>query len=184
MKLILASASPRRRSLMRAAGYTFKVVPSRVRETRPSGLKPSQLVKWLAKKKAMDIAQKYPSHTVLGADTLVYLKGRILGKPRNNKHAIWMLKFLSGSWQSVYTGVSIVNRAEKIERSGYQVSKVKLRKLSSLDIKKAIQRHMDKAGAYAVQQKDDPFVEKILGDYDNVVGLPIRLVKKLLRRSA
>jgi septum formation protein len=178
--LILASASPRRKSLMREAGYRFRVIPSHASERHPAGLSPAQIVQYLAYKKAKTVARHHPEAVVLGSDTVVYIHGQLVGKPRNKTHAKRILSKLSGSWQKVYSGVAVVWARGKKKRVGYALSKVKLRKLTPFDLKKAAMRHLDKAGAYAVQQKDDPFVEKIIGDYDNVVGLPMRLVKKFL----
>lgn len=178
--IILASVSPRRRQLMKEGGYRFNVVPSDVVERAPNGLLPHQLVKFLALKKAMAVAKKFPDHPVLGADTLVFINGHVVGKPRHPHHARTILRELSGQWQSVYTGVAVVWEGGR--RSAVEVahSKVKMRILTDADIERAAHEHLDKAGAYAVQEKKDPFVESIIGDYDNVVGLPMRVVKRLL----
>ncbi|OVE78403.1 septum formation protein Maf, partial [bacterium F11] len=159
----------------------FRVIPSNLGETFSRGLKPHQIVTYLAQKKAKDISRKFPRYLVLGADTIVFIDGKIIGKPRNKKHAIQILKKLSGAWQKVYTGVAFVWNGGRKVKAGYAVSRVKIRPLSSHDIKRAAVHHLDKAGAYAIQEKKDPFVEKIIGDYDNVVGLPIRVVKKLVK---
>lgn len=183
MQLILASASPRRKDLLRKAGYRFRIVPSRIQETAPRSFSPQRLVKHLALKKAVSISRKYPLAVVLGADTIVYLKGRVIGKPKNPKHAKRMLKKISGVWQKVYTGVAVVQQGGKQAKTGVAVSRVKLRRLTPEDVARASKKHLDKAGAYAVQERRDPFVERIIGDYDNVVGLPMRLVRRLLGRA-
>ena len=182
-RLILASASPRRRALMRAAGYRFRVVPSRVSERIPPGLSPVQLVRTLALKKARAVARRNPADLVLGADTLVFIDGRILGKPRGPQDAVRMLRTLSGAWQRVATGVAVVWDGGRRTSLGSATSWVRLRVLSEADIRRASRRHLDKAGAYAVQEKGDAFVERIRGDYDNVVGLPMRVVRTLLRNA-
>lgn len=118
---------------------------------------------------------------MLAADTLVYINGHVVGKPRNPTHAVRILNELSGKWQKVYTGVAFVWLKQKIDKSSVAVSAVKMRRLSSEEITRVSHKHLDKAGGYAVQEKEDSFVEKIRGDYDNVVGLPMRIVKKYLR---
>jgi septum formation protein len=125
-----------------------------------------------------------PSWPVLGADTLVFINGHVLGKPRNKQHAAEILNELSGAWQKVYTGVALVREGGKRIIARVAVSSVKTRRLSEDDICRMAGRHLDKAGAYAVQEKRDRFVTKIKGDYDNVVGLPMREVKKILRGLA
>ncbi len=181
MKFILASASPRRKTILQKAGYKFRIIPSHVAETHPKNLGPAALVKHLALKKALSISKKYPNEIILGADTLVFVGHRAIGKPRNIKDAQRILKILSGAWQRVYTGVAVVKAEGGIKRVGASVSYVKFKKLTPEEIIDVSTRHLDKAGAYSIQHKKDRFVEQLKGDYDNVVGLPIRLVKKLLR---
>jgi len=180
LPLILASLSPRRRHLMKKAGIEFKIVPSDVKETH-SWLRPSSLVKFLALKKAVSVSRKHPGSLVLGADTVVYVGGKIIGKPKSERDAEEILRRQSGRWQRVFTGVALVWDGGRSRKSGVSVSRVKMRVLAAADIDWAIRHHLDKAGAYAVQQKDDPFIEQIIGDYDNVVGLPMRVVRKLLK---
>ena len=127
-------------------------------------------------------SKKYSNDVVLGADTIVYLRGRIIGKPRHPKHASEILKDLSGAWQKVYTGVAVVWGGGEHRLFKAAVTSVKIRTLREKDIRWASAKHLDKAGAYSVQEKNDPFVEKIVGDFDNVVGLPMRVVEELLRR--
>lgn len=168
---------------MREAGHRFRVVVSHVKETAPRGISPSGLVGMLAQKKALAVARQHPRAMVIGADTIVYINGQVVGKPRDKAHAARILNELSGAWQKVYTGVSVVWNGGKKQKRGVAVSRVKMRKLNEKDIAWASRKHLDKAGAYAVQEKRDPFVEKIVGDYDNVVGLPMRLVNRLLNAS-
>jgi len=181
--LILASGSPRRRELMQEAGYSFRTVPSPVLEGFPEGMDPQKIVVALALRKAKSISRKNPKAVVVGADTLVWVDGRPLGKPKNFDHAKIMLKILSGRWQQVYTGVAVIWNGGAREKAGYSISHVKLKNLSEEEIKQAAKKHLDKAGAYAVQDKKDPFVEKIKGDYDNVVGLPMTLLDRLLKSA-
>ncbi|MBV9079648.1 MAG: septum formation protein Maf [Elusimicrobia bacterium] len=180
--LLLASASPRRRALMREHGYKFRIVPSGVNERVPRGIRPAAMVKLLALRKAKFVARAHRGDVVLGADTTVYLQGKIIGKPRNPAHARRMLRALSGAWQKVYTGVAIAWDGGKRTASEVAVSSVKMRRLGETEIERASHKHLDKAGGYAVQEEEDAFVERIVGDYDNVVGLPMKAVKRLLRR--
>ncbi len=181
MKIILASASPRRRLLFLKAGIPFIVRAGSVSE-KTSLKQPSAIVKSLAMRKAMNIAGKYPRSPVIGADTIVVRKGRIIGKPKNRKSAMRMLKMQNGGWQSVYTGVAAVWLDKNRRASGYEVSRCKARKLSIKELNRLAGRHMDKAGAYAVQNERDGFIEKIKGRYDNVVGLPMNLAMRLLKK--
>ncbi len=180
-QFILASASPRRKILLKKAGYRFKIVPSHVSENHSNHLKPAALVKMLALKKAISISKRFPNEIVLGADTLVYVNQHLIGKPRSLKHAQRILQELSGAWQRVYTGVAVVWDGGKGKRCSAAVSYVKFRTLKREEIEQVSKKHLDKAGAYSIQEKGDDFVECLHGDYDNVVGLPIKLVKKLLR---
>lgn len=178
--LILASASPRRKAILRAAGVRFRVDASHVDETS-SEKDPRRLVVQLARKKALEVARRHPGLPVLGADTIVVCRGHILGKPDDLAHAVRMIALQSGRWQRVYTGTALV-----VGRRIYTdlaVSRVKARRLDDARLRSLAGKHMDKAGAYAVQDRRDPLVERIVGDRDNVVGLPMRSVRRLLTRA-
>jgi len=110
----------------------------------------------------------------------VVLKGAIIGKPEHEKDAVDILSKLSGTYHRVYSGVAVVNAATGKKKVSYEVSRVKMRRLSPQEIKNVAHKHLDKAGAYAVQEKEDAFVEKIEGDYFNVVGLPLKLLRLML----
>jgi septum formation protein len=180
-KIILASASPRRIDLLKKWGLRFKVIPSRIRENTDSK-KPSDIVKDLALKKALSVARNIKSGVIIGADTIVVLNGKIIGKPGSEKGAVRILSRLSGTFHKVYSGIAAVDAESGFRKTDYDVSRVKMRKLSDREIREASSRHLDKAGAYAVQEKGDAFVEKIEGDYFNVVGLPYKKLKILLKR--
>lgn len=180
--LILASASPQRRQLLRKAGIRFRVVPSGVRE-RNLGRDCRSVALRLAREKAAAVARRHPEDWVLGADSLVWCKGRILGKPKDSRDALRILRVLNGSWQKVYTGVALVNASSRRVYSGVAVSRVKARRMPEPWLKRYAEKHLDKAGAYSAQHRDDPFVEKVEGAFDNVVGLPVALVRRLLRRA-
>lgn len=181
--LILASGSPQRRRLLKGLGVPFRVVPSRVgEESREAS--PRRVVSDLAARKASAVARKRPGALVLGADTIVWCGGRILGKPANRGEARRILARLNGRWHRVYTGVALVDASTGRTWSEVTMSRVKARRLPQAELERMAGRHLDKAGAYAVQDRDDPFIEAIEGPYDNVVGLPLASVRRLLRRVA
>ncbi len=181
MKLILASASPRRRQLLKTLKIPFRVIPSRLFEPPPGLLSPVEYTRKLALAKARLVAKKAGEGLVLGADTVVVHQGKILGKPSGFSEAISMLTRLQGTTHRVITGVALVDAASGKERQGHAVSTVTMRKLTAKEIARLASKHLDKAGAYAVQEKKDPVVARVVGSYSNVVGLPLELVKKLLR---
>jgi len=178
--LILASASPRRRQLLQEIGLKFRVIPSHIKEPLYPGLAPSGLVKKLALLKAAAVARELKKGIVIGADTIVVRKGEILGKPRDRAHAKQILSKLGGSIHYVYTGVALIDAASGKTMVDYEKTRVKMKKLSPSEIEYHSGRHLDKAGAYAVQEEKDAFVEKIDGCYYNVVGLPLTKLKKML----
>lgn len=180
MKLILASASPRRRAILRAAGVRFTVDPSTVDENIAER-NPRRHVLKLARLKAVDVAKRHPGHPVLGADTIVVCMGEILGKPKDLKDAVRMITLQSGRSQRVYTGTALV--VGKRIFTDVAVTKVYARLLDADRLRRLAGKHMDKAGAYAIQDRNDPLVARIVGDRDNVTGLPMRSVRRLLARA-
>lgn len=180
--LILASRSPRRRELLAEAGIKHRVVPSRVAEVS-AYKRPALIVRELAYKKALSVALRHPGSPVLGSDTLVYCKGEVMGKPAHRKDALRLLRLLNGSWQAVHTGVALVWVDKGVYLAGAEVSRCKARRLPETELRALASKHHDKAGAYAVQDKDDLFIEKIEGRYDNVVGLPMNLVRKFMKKA-
>lgn len=181
--LILASASPRRRILLRQLGMPFRVIPSRVSET--TGEKnPRRFVILLALRKAREVARRHPKATVLGADTIVVCRGRIIGKPRDLADSRRILELLNGRWQEVYTGIAVAWAGGKRSLARAVKSRVLARRLNSDELSRLAGKHPDKAGAYAVQDQDDPFIERIEGDYGNVVGLPLVATRRLLEKAS
>ena len=180
MQLVLASKSPRRIELLKQLGMKFDIIPSQCQE-KSTKKRPSARVKELAVQKAFDVAQKYPAAVVIGADTLVYCQGEIIGKPKDKQDALRILHKLNGTWQSVYTGVCIVQLQTRKMLFGCDVSHCKARKLSEKELAHLAGKHMDKAGAYAVQDNEDPFIEKIVGSKTNVVGFPVEFFNKLFK---
>lgn len=176
-KIILASSSLRRIKLLKQWGLKFNVIASNVNE-KHNLKRPSAIVKYLSYIKAKDIKSQNPNSVVIGSDTIVVLNGEVLGKPKNKKHSEQIINVLNGSLHKVYTGVSILSDDKEI--IFYDVAGVRMKKLPYEQLQKLFGKHMDKAGSYAIQDKDDRFVKKIYGDYYTVVGLPyIKLKKKL-----
>ena len=180
MYIVLASKSPRRIELLKQLGVKFDVIPSQCKE-KSTKKRPAARVKELALQKAFDVARKYPNAVVIGADTLVYCKGEIIGKPKNQQDALRILRKLNGAWQSVYTGVCVLCLSEQKMVFGHDVSKCKARKWSDGELLHLAGKHMDKAGAYAVQDNEDPLIEKIVGSKTNVVGFPVEFFNKLFK---
>ncbi|MBQ2841859.1 MAG: septum formation inhibitor Maf [Clostridia bacterium] len=179
-KLILASSSPRRRELMATAGLDFEIIVKDVDESIPEGTLPVEAAKITAKKKALAVAYDYPGRIVVGADTIVVAGEKILGKPADKADACAMLRMLSGREHEVITGVCIV--CDGKQEAFAQVSKVKFYDLTDEEIEAyvATNEPMDKAGAYGIQGRGCTLVEKIEGDYFNIVGLPVaETVRKL-----
>lgn len=181
VRLILASASPRRADLLTAAGFLFDVVPVEIDESVRPGEDPAGYVSRLALAKARDVARRNPGSLVLGADTAVVAGDRILGKPSDADEAAGMLKTLSGRGHEVLTGVAICLDAREacdVARTG-----VRFLHLSATEIAwyVASREPYDKAGGYAVQGLASRFVESIDGSYSNVVGLPVSMVYRVLK---
>jgi septum formation protein len=178
--LILASSSPRRRELLTAAGIAFTVQPADVDETHRAGESPEAFTQRLAREKAEAIFATHPNATVLGADTIVVCGAEILGKPSDETDAARMLKKLSGRDHQVITGVALVSPSGT--QTIAETTTVTMRKISEEEIKNYIAtgEPMDKAGAYAIQGGAALFITQIVGDYDNVVGLPVKAVQQML----
>lgn len=180
--LVLASASPQRRRLLRELRVPFRIVPAGVSEASRER-DPRRLVLLLALRKARAVARRHPRALVLGADTVVVAAGRILGKPADRDAGRAMLRGLNGRWHKVYTGVALVHSGSRLAFSEAAVSRVKARRLAPAALERFVGRHLDKAGGYAVQDLRDPFIEAIEGPRDNVIGLPLEVVRRLLKRA-
>lgn len=180
-KIILASGSPRRSEILNSVGWEFEKDVPDVDESERNGESAADYVRRLAEEKAAKIAERHKDIMVLGADTTVVLDGKIIAKPTDLDDARRMLKELSGNWHEVLTGVAIVKNNDV--RSAVQSTRVKFDEMRDDDIELLVQKGepLDKAGAYAVQAQAALFIEKIEGDYWNVVGLPVNLVYKLVR---
>jgi septum formation protein len=183
MKLILASASPRRAEILRSAGLLFSVLSSAVDETPVPTESPQDLVRRLALAKAELVAARALGPAiVIAADTVVVLEGAILGKPRTSEDARQMLEKLSGRTHSVMTGVTLIRLPDVERREFIETTQVHFASLSNEEIVKYLSsgEPFDKAGAYAIQGLGGRFIPRIEGCYFNVVGLPLsRLCKEL-----
>ena len=181
--LILASASPRRRHLLSEAGYRFTVVPAAVDEpSAPAGWSAAEHAEWVAVAKARHVVAGLDTGVVLGADTVVSLDGHIIGKPDDADHARAILAQLAGTRQAVVTGVC----AWDVDAGWYLASSdctwVTMRAMTPDEIDAYVSsgEALGKAGAYAIQETGDRFVESVEGSFTNVVGLPMELVARLL----
>lgn len=183
-KIILASASPRRRELLEQGGIPFTVIPSQAEE-KITTEQPGQAVEELSYLKCSDIYEKSLGDVlVIGADTVVASEGKILGKPSSQKDAVKMLQSLQGREHEVYTGVTIMAREgnENRKKTFHEKTKVVFYPMSDEEIRSYVNtgEPMDKAGAYGIQGKSAVFIKEISGDYNNVVGLPLaRLYQEL-----
>jgi septum formation protein len=178
--VILASASPRRRELLLSAGIDHVVDAANVDETPRAGEEPRAYAERLAREKAAAVAARHPAAEVIGADTVVVIDDLILGKPADAADARRMLEQLSDREHAVMTAVAVA-RGGQIQSSVAETSVV-MRKISPSEIAAYVEtgEPMDKAGAYAIQGGAAGFIREISGDFDNVVGLPLRVVRRLL----
>ncbi|MCX8059721.1 MAG: Maf family protein [Aquificaceae bacterium] len=178
--LILASQSKRRVEILSMLGFEFLVVPSCVEESPLGG--PILTARRLAFRKAFTVWKEYRSAVVLGADTVVALREDMMGKPRDKKEAVEMLRRLSGRWHRVVTGVCVLFPGGR--SSFHDTAWVKFRSLSEEDIESYVdtQEPFDKAGAYAVQGMGARFVERIVGDFYTVMGLPASKTYSVLKK--
>lgn len=183
MKLILASASPRRAEILREAGFSFLVMSSAVDETPIPGESPSDMVQRLADAKAELVAARAVGPAiVIAADTVVCLDGRIFGKPRSSDDARQMLDRLSGRTHTVLTGVTLIRLPDTERRSFVETTLVHFNELADEEISRylASDEPRDKAGAYAIQGRGGRYIPRIEGCYFNVVGLPLAHVTRAL----
>ena len=180
--LILASASPRRRELMAYTGIPFQVITADAEEMKTG--EPEALVMENARRKAQAVWRQHPDSVVLGADTIVYQDRAVLGKPKDQEDARAMLRRLSGAWHTVYTGVCVITPDGKTD-TRCDASQVQFVPLTETDIARYIAsgEPMDKAGAYAVQGRAGMYVSRIEGSSSNVIGLPMHLVRDMLRKA-
>ncbi len=178
-RIILASASPRRREILSLLGLNFDVIPSEVEEHLHGDA--ITTARRLSYEKALDVWRKNREALVIGADTLVFVGDRVIGKPEREEDAMRILSYLSGRWHRVVTAVSFVGFG--VRRTVHDIARVKFRKLSLREIEDYVRtgEPMDKAGAYGVQGFGAVVVERIEGNFYTVMGLPIVKVYKVLK---
>lgn len=183
VKLVLASASPRRRELLAQAGFAFDVLTAGIPEDRRPGEDPTRYVTRLAREKAEAVAERHslpPDTLILGADTIVLVDDELLGKPKDTADAARMLRLLSGRTHQVITGVCL-KKGRNVQVAA-EVTCVRFHTLSGQEIDAYIAtgEPMDKAGAYAIQGRAGRWIPRIDGCYFNVVGLPLALVSSMI----
>lgn len=190
MKFILASESPRRKQILGDLGIPFQSVTSEADESYTPGLEPADIVMLLSTRKAMAVQDRLEkqgedlSDTVIMAfDTVVFAAGEVLGKPENKQDALRMLRLLAGRSHSVLTGVSVICNGKSA--SSYDETFVKFTPMSDSEMLRYVdsEEPADKAGAYAIQGRASLWVEGISGNYQNVVGLPVSCLNKLLKTA-
>lgn len=185
-KIILASASPRRKQLLKQIGLQFEVIPSNIDEKLNPRLSPLKQVAILSQQKAESVAERKEAKDalVLAADSMVYVVDEIMGKPKDEKDARRMLKKISGKVHSIVTGYTLIDPMAKKKVTRSLETKVWFRKMTSQEIKSYIEKEkpFDKAGAYGIQELAVVFVEKIEGDYSAAVGLPLFSLAKDLKK--
>jgi septum formation protein len=186
-QFILASASPRRRELLMAAGYDFEVHPANIDEDDyPAKILPADLSLRLAMLKAQAIQDKFPDAVVLAADTVVAFGDRSLGKPADAAEAAKMLDLLSGTTQIVITGLAVAHHAKSFNQFARVMSAVRMRLLTKDEIRTYVATGdwKGKAGGYGIQDhRADPFVTRMTGSHSNIVGLPMKKTMELLNAA-
>lgn len=182
--MILASASPRRKEILENFGFSFKTIVKNIDETSDKTRAEEKILE-IAEKKARAAAIDFPDENVVGADTVVVVDGKILGKPKDEKEAFSMLKSLSGRSHEVITAFSFININKNISYSDYEITKVYFKNLTDDEINWYIntKEPMDKAGAYGIQGKGAFFVEKIEGDFFSVMGFPLGKFVRFLNET-
>ena len=175
--IILASRSPRRAEILKSAGIPFEIVSADADETPVKSVTPAELTMGLASRKLRAVFERIGDEKlILAADTVVCRNGEIFGKPKDEDDAVRMLTLLSDGWHEVYTGIAMRKNGKLV--IDYDVTHVRMRKMEPSEIKAYVKTKepMDKAGAYAVQERGSVFVSRLDGSFHNVVGLPVSLV--------
>lgn len=184
-RIILASTSPRRRELLtQLIGNSFEIVPSAYNELMDEELDPPSQVLQHALGKGRDVATKYPDSVIIAADTVVSCGGKLLGKPADKEDAISMLEMISGRTVEVLTGIVVIDPGKGIEDTGIISTQVRMANLFRQDIAAYVKtgEPMGKAGAFAIQGLGAVLVEKVEGDFFNVVGLPLFRLSQMLKK--
>jgi septum formation protein len=181
--LVLASASPRRKEILENLGFEFEVLPSDVDESEVPWADPVKTAKLLAEIKGVDAQRSRPRKKIVAADTIVLLDGRVMGKPSDRDDARMMLERLSGNMHEVVTGIALI-APPNIRMIEAESTRVFFRELTGREIARYISttEPFDKAGAYAIQGFASAFIDRIEGDYFNVVGLPVAKLFGMFRK--
>ena len=179
-RIILASASPRRKQLLKTITNDFEIIPSNAIEIYPNTLPAIEVSLYLSKIKADDIHNLYPNDIVIGSDTTVIINDKVLGKPLDKEDAFNMLATLSNNVHYVVSGVTIYDASDIYQINS--ISKVYFKELTTTDIEEYLSNdeYKDKAGSYAIQGLASKFIDHIEGDYDTIVGFPTLEVKNIL----
>lgn len=182
MKLVLASASPRREEILKKLNLKFTIVPAKIEEDSFDATDPVELVKTLALEKAKTVSKLVEDVLIIAADTVVVQNGQILGKPEDELEAKKMLRQLSSKQHQVITGLTVLNSQTEASLVEYNITDVTMGKISEKEIENYIStgEPLDKAGAYAIQGFGGLFIKEIKGSYYSVMGLPIHQLKELL----
>ncbi len=182
--IILASQSKRRKKLLEREGIAFEVVPANIDENHyfSDSTSIKDIVMLVATEKAMKVAHKYKEHFIIGADTVVLIGSKILGKPVSRDHALYMLQLLSGKKHNVITGVTILYSKTMETVSTFDNTGVIFKPLSLKEIDNYLDKidYSDKAGSYGIQEYGELLIDKIEGNVDNVIGLPVKRTIELL----
>ena len=182
-KIVLASTSPRRKMLLEKTGLEFEICPSNYEEDMTLPMPPMELVKFLSRGKAESLVSKYPNALIIGSDVFIYYNGHVLGKPHTKEKAKEMLQMLRGVQHSVFTGFAVVDSKTGKIVDGVVEIKVYFKNYSDDVIEDYIEHGniLDKAGAYAIQNLGDTMLEKFEGNYDDILGLPVKEVLGALK---
>jgi septum formation protein len=174
-EIILASASPRRSEMLKNTGLPFRVEESNFEEDMSLAMPSDKLVEYLAKEKAKEVSSRFPEALVIGGDTIVIFGNKRLGKPKDKKDAVSMLKELRGNAVEVFSGGAVLHTASKFERALHERTIVHIRNISDEVIEAYVETGipMDRAGAFGIQDIGGRFIERIEGDYFTVLGLPL-----------
>jgi len=180
--IVLASESTRRIDILRTLGVSFSIIPPDIDERKKPDESPKDYVLRVSHEKAQKVGDLFPDKWIIGADTVVVHKGRVLGKPKTEEDAYAMLRKLKAAWHKVYTGYCVLNVSRQIIYQDVAETKVFIKDLTDEEIKRYIgtSEPFDKAGSYAVQGKGGYMVKEIKGSYTNVVGLPICEIAEVL----
>jgi septum formation protein len=184
-RLILASASPRRNELLAQLGWPFEVIPAEVTEHEAPDADPREMVRHNAALKADWVAARHPAATVIGADTTVFVGRTVLNKPKDAADARTMLRMLSGTRHTVFTGLAVRRQSDGLKLDQGVASEVTFKVLDEAIIELYLSRvhTLDKAGGYAIQEESDLIIAGFTGSLTNIVGMPLEEMKQLLTHA-